>query len=252
MNNANQISKQTQLFGYIGEHAGSSRFSTLLNKLFKANQDDFMMLPMNIRRDDFFFTLSNMKNSHVNGAILSNEYVTQSLDIVDEASALARRSGMCDIVFREGEKLRGDIYSIRVLLEQLKDFKATKIAIIGTNPHAKALSLLACGFQLSYFNDNLEELNSFCEEMELHQPDLNRIAPDMQIDLSGFDAVLDFSELANFDMVTKLALYNFDMKNTQEYSALKSRAAQLGAEYRGYESMIDALTQQAYRAIKKG
>jgi len=114
------------------------------------------------------------------------------------------------------------------------------------------LSLLACGFQLSYFSDNLEELNSFCEEMELHQPDLNRIAPDMQIDLSGFDAVLDFSELANFDMVTKLALTNFDMKNTQEYSALKSRAVQLGAEYRGYESMIDALTQQAYRAIKKG
>jgi len=109
MNNANQISQQTQLFGYIGEHAGSSRFSALLNKLFKENQDDFMMLPMNIRRDDFFFTLSNMKKSHVNGAILSNEYVTQSLDILDEASALARRSGMCDILFREGEKLRGDI-----------------------------------------------------------------------------------------------------------------------------------------------
>ena len=81
MNNENQISKKTKLFGYIGEHAGVSRFSALLNKAFKINSDDAMMIPMNIREDDFFFTLSNMKKSHVDGAIISNEYVTSFLDL---------------------------------------------------------------------------------------------------------------------------------------------------------------------------
>ncbi len=249
MNNANEISHQTKLFGLIGEHAGSSRFCAVINKMFKANQDDIMMIPMNIRSDDFFFTLNNMKQSHVNGAIISNEYVRQSVEIIDEASGLVKRSGMCDIVFREGEKLRGDIFSTRVLLEKLKDLGVTKIALIGTNPHAKAFSLMACGFQLSYFNDSLEELMVFCDEMELSNPDINRISESMSIDFSGFDAVLDFSNLANLNMVEKLPLYNLDMKNFKEYSVLKTRASQLGANYIGYDDMIEELTAQAYRLL---
>lgn len=251
MNDANEISHQTKLFGFIGEHAGSSRFSAVINKMFKANESDTMMIPMNIRSDDFFFTLSNMKKSHVNGAIISNEYVRKSVEIIDEASGLVKRSGMCDIVFREGEKLRGDIFSTRVLLEKLKDLSISKIALIGTNPHAKAFSLMACGFQLSYFNESLEELMGFCDEMELSSPDINRISGSMSVDFSGFDALLDFSNLDNFNMAEKLALYNLDMKNAKEYSALKLRASQLGAKYIGYDDMLEELTTQAYRLIDK-
>lgn len=250
MNNENQISTQTKLFGFIGEHAGVSRFSASLNKMFKANSDDTMMIPMNIREDDLFFTLSNMKQSHVNGAVISNEYVSQSVEILDEASGLVKRSGMCDIVFKEGNKLRGDVFSIRVLLEKLKDLRATKIAVIGTGPYAKVFSLMACGFAVSYFNDDLEELMKFSDEMELNNPDVNRIADGMSVDLSLFDAVLDFSDLENFDMVEKLSQYSFDMKNTKEYSALKTRANKLESAYIGYDDMIEALTAQAYRLIK--
>ena len=95
MNNNNQISKQTKLFGYIGEHAGTSRFSAALNKMFKENSDDTMIIPMNIREDDFFFTLSNMKKSHVNGAVISNEYVKQAVEILDEVSGLVKRCRCC-------------------------------------------------------------------------------------------------------------------------------------------------------------
>jgi len=252
MNNENQISKQTKLFGFIGEHAGVSRFSALSNKMFKQNSDDIMMIPMNIREDDFFFTLSNMKKSQVNGAIVSNEYVKQTVEILDSASELVKRTGMCDIVFKDGETLKGDVFTTRVLLEKLKDLRANKIAIIGINPHAKALSLMACGFNVSYFYDNLEELMSFCDEMELQDADVNRIAHGMEIDFSKFDAVLDFSDLANLDMITALAPNNFDMKNSKEYSNLKTKANQLSTTYIGYDDMIEELTIQAYRIIKKG
>lgn len=252
MNDDNQISKQTTLFGYIGEHAGVSRFSALCNKSFKTNSIDSMMIPMNIREDDLFFTVSNMKRSHVNGAIVSNEYVTQIPEILEVKSGLVERSGMCDIVFKEGETLRGDIFSTRVLLEKLKDLRATKIALIGISAHAKAFSLMACGFQVSYFYDSLEELMQFCQEMELSNADINRIADGMEVDLSDYDAVLDFSDLNNLDMVIKLALNNLDMKNTKEYSALKTRANQLDANYIGYDDMIEELSAQAYRLITKG
>lgn len=250
MNNENQISRQTKLFGFIGEHAGVSRFSAILNKIFKENSDDVMMIPMNIREDDFYFTLSNMKLSHVNGAIISNEYVKQTVEILDESSGLVKRTGMCDIVFKEGDKLKGDLFSIRVLLEKLKDSHASKIAIIGTQPYAKAFALMGCGFQISYFNDNLESLMAFCDEMEIRDADINRIADGMNIDFSGYDAVLDFSDLENLDMVEKLAQINFDMKNSKEYSVLKTIANKLESNYISYDDMIEELANQAYRLIK--
>lgn len=252
MNNDNQISKQTTLFGYIGEHAGVSRFSAISNKMFKKNADDAMMIPMNIREDDFFFTVVNMKKSHVNGAVISNEYVTKAVEILDDSSGLVKKTGMCDIIFKEGEKLRGDIFCTRVLLEKLKDIGASKIALIGTSHHAKAFSLMACGFSLSYFYDNLEELMTFCDEMELNNPDVNRIAHGLDTDFSAYDVVLDFSDLSNLDMVAKLASYNIDMKNTKEYSSLKTRANHLDAKYIGYDDMIEELSAQAYRLILKG
>lgn len=221
MNNENQISRQTKLFGFIGEHAGVSRFSAVLNKIYKANGDDSMMIPMNIREDDLFFTISNMKKSQVDGAVISSEYVNDILEILDESTSMVKRSGMCDILFKDGEKLKGDIFGIRVLTELLKDKLASKIAVIGISPQTKAFSFLSCGFNVSYFDENLEELMKFTQEVDLADADMNRIARGMSIDLSEFDAVLDFSQFENLEMITKLPNYCFDMKNTKQFSALK-------------------------------
>ncbi len=250
MNNANEISKQTKLFGFIGENAGVSRLSAIINKMFKEHGDDAMMIPMNIREDDFYFTLSNMKKSQLSGAVISNEYVSSVVEILDEASSLVKRSGMCDIVFKEGEKLRGDLFGMRVLLEHLKDLRASKIALIGTTSQAKAFSFLACGFEVSYFSANLEELMQFCEEVEIKDGDLNRLAKGLNSDLSGFDAVLDFSNMSSLESVEILPHFNFDMKNNKEYSPLKSRAHELGAEYTSYDDMIEKFAQKAYKTIK--
>ncbi len=251
MNNDNQISKQTKLFGYIGEHAGNSSFSAKLNKLFKQNSDDTMMIPMNIRTDDLYFTISNMKESHVNGAVIASEYVAEVLETLDEASSLVKRSGMCDIIYKEDKKLRGDIFSIRVLSEKLKDLYISKIAIIGINHYAKAFSFLACGFHVSYFNENLEELMKFTQEVELQNADINRIAQSMPVDLSSFDAVLDFSDFDSLIMIEKLPKYSFDMKNNKQFSALKQRAKELQSEYIGFDDMLAELIPKVHVEIQR-
>ena len=251
MNEANQISTQTKLFGYIGEHAGVSRFSALINKKFKENGDDVMMIPMNIRADDLYFTISNIKDSHVNGAVISSEYVTDVLDLLDNSNAMVKRSGMCDIIYKEGKTLRGDIFSVRVLTEHLKDMAVSKVAIIGTNHYAKAFSFLACGFSVSYFNDNLEELMAFTQEIDLSNADINRIALDMEVDFSDFDVVMDFSSMESLGMITKLPAFSLDMKNTKQISVLKNRAEELGATYVSYDTLLDKLTDKAYTEILK-
>ena len=251
MNNENQISRQTQLFGFIGEEAGVSRFSAIMNKKFKENSDDTMMIPMNIRADDLYFTVSNMKQSQVNGAIISSEFVTDVVDILDNASNMVKKSGMCDILYREGETLRGDIFSVRVLTEHLKDIMASKIAIIGVNHYSKAFSFLSCGFNVSYFNDSLEELMTFTQEVELNNADINRIAKDVSVDFSAYDVVLDFSDFSSLSMVSSLGKISMDMKNNKQFSCLKQRALELGSEYVSYDDIIDKLTAKAYIEIKK-
>jgi hypothetical protein len=251
MNNENQISTETKLFGYIGEEAGASRFSAIINKMLKESGTNAMVIPMNIREDDLYFTLANMKKSHVNGAVISSEYVDRVVELLDEATSLVKRSGMCDIVFREEQRLRGDLIAPRVLSEYLKDLYASKIAIIGINHYAKAFSFLSCGFNVSYFHENLEELMAFTQELELGDADINRISKDMSMDFSTFDAVLDFSEIMNLSMVDSLAKVNLDMKNKKQFSSLKQRTTELGAKYVSYDDLLEQLTRRAYSEITK-
>jgi shikimate 5-dehydrogenase len=66
-----------------------------------------MMIPMNIREDDFYFTLSNMKKSHVNGAYIAQEYQESAVELLDEADEFVQVYNKCDFVVRDGERLIG-------------------------------------------------------------------------------------------------------------------------------------------------
>lgn len=115
MNNDNAITVATKLYGYIAENAHSSRFSVTLNKLYKENGIDAMMIPMNIRPDDVAFTISQMRSSKLSGAVIGSEYQEEALGLVDEASDIAHENGYCDcIMIREG-RLIGDLIMNRAL-----------------------------------------------------------------------------------------------------------------------------------------
>lgn len=250
MNNGNEISHQTKLYGFIGEEAGQSSLSAKLNKMFKAENKDAMMIPMNIREDDFFFTVSNMKKSHVNGAVISNEYIKDVVEILDDSSEAVKRSGMCDILLRDGQRLVGDIFSTRVLIDFLKDKGIKKIALIGTAPRARAFSILADDFEISYFGSDLEALMQFTLEMQTADADINRIAEGMEIDMSKYDATLDFSDLESLKMVNRFSDINLDMKHKKEFSALRARAGELGAAYIGFDDMLDELSSGVFEYLK--
>lgn len=251
MNNGNEISHHTKLYGFIGEYAAQSSMSATLNKLFKAQNRDAMMIPMNIREDDFYFTVVNMKKSHVNGALISNEYVKNVVDIVDEASEAVKRSGMCDILIRDEQRLIGDVFGMRALVVFLKDKGVKKVALIGVGSRAKAFSFFANGFDVSYFYDDLEKLMSFTKEMGVLNADINRMAGGMDIDLSVYDAVVDFSDFDTLDMATKLSNINVDMKQKKEFSVLKVRANEIGASYIGFDDMLNELSSAVFKFLKE-
>ena len=117
MNSDDSIKNETKLYGLIAEHASPNRLFVMLNKQIKAAGVDAMMIPMNIREDDFYFTLANMKKSHVNGAYIAEEYQENAVELLDEADEFVQVYNKCDFVLRQGERLLGTYFGKNGALE---------------------------------------------------------------------------------------------------------------------------------------
>ncbi|MGZ5208713.1 MAG: hypothetical protein ACXWB0_06815 [Sulfuricurvum sp.] len=128
MNLDNSISVETKLFGFIAENAHSNRFSVSVNKLFKANNVNAMVIPMNIRPDDLTFTISQMRYSKLNGAMIASEYQEEVLTLLDEGSADVKGSGYCDFIRIANGKLLGELITPGAL-EKFADTFENDIAL---------------------------------------------------------------------------------------------------------------------------
>lgn len=117
MNNDNSITLETKLFGFIAEEAHSNRFSSMVNKMFKESGVNAMVIPMNIRPDDIVFTLSQMRESKLSGALIASEYQGDAMNIVDHASADAQAQGLVDLIWIENGSLYGELIMPRALNE---------------------------------------------------------------------------------------------------------------------------------------
>lgn len=245
MNNANEITHHTKLYGFIGVDAGVSSISATTNKLFKLKLKDAMMIPLNIREDDFYFTLTNMKKSHVNGALISKEFSTEVVELLDDSSDIVKKSGMCDVVKKNDGKLFGDVLTLRALSNFLSKNGVKKVALLGVSSYAKAF-VLSSSLEVSFFYDSVEELMAFTQELNVLNPDINRIADEMSLDLSSFDAVVDFSGFSELNMIKSLPDFNLDMKIKKEFSPLKIRALELEKKYVGFEDILDEVASEVY------
>lgn len=109
MNNDNSITHETKLYGFIAEEAHANRFCAIINKLFKSNGINAMAIPMNIRPDDLVFTVSQMRNSKLYGAVIGNEYQENVFELLDDISDESKNQGICDFIKIENSRLVGDL-----------------------------------------------------------------------------------------------------------------------------------------------
>lgn len=250
MNEANQITQTTKLYGFIAEEAQQNRFSVTLNKRFKAEGDDAMMIPMNIRPDDFYFTLSNMKQSHVKGAVIGFEYQDQVLEIADSASPLCETCGICDTVTVKEDRLHAELLLPVALAAMVEKSAASRIAVIGATPLAGAMALLLNTKTVVFYDPWIEELMQLQERLGI-ELDINRLGEGMAVDLSGYDMVIDLSQLRDLSMVTALPSLNVDLKQPRQPSALRQRCIELDRAYSGYEALLDLMTDTIYTYVIK-
>ena len=247
MNEANQIGLQTKLFGFIAEEAQQNRLSVSINRLFKEAGNDAMMIPMNIRKDDFFYTLSNMRDAQLSGAFIGAEYQKEAAQIVDSRSELSTLCGACDVVLVKEKKLIGDFLAVQSLFELFDELGVRKIAVIGSGSLAKAIAVKNEHYNIAYYHEYIESLMKMSEALSI-EIDINRLT--QSCDLSQYDAVIDASNAESLSMIAKLPPLSVDLKSDKEFSPLRQIADELGSDYIGYALMLEHLTQNAYNYIK--
>jgi len=250
VNEANQISAATRLYGFIAEEAQQNRFAVTLNRRFKAAGDDAMMIPMNIRPDDFYFTLSNMKGSHLGGAVLGEEYWASAMEVVDSASPAAERCGICDTVVIDGGIMHGELLFPEALKRVSHASGVHKVAVLGATPAAGGAALALQEAEVAMFDPWIEELMALQARLGIPL-DINRLAEGMAVDLSGYDLLIDLSQMQDLGMITALPRLNVDFKPLREESPLRRRCAELGAAYSGYDTLLETLTETVYHYVQK-
>jgi shikimate 5-dehydrogenase len=256
MNDANQISAVTRLYGFIAEKAQSNRFSAVLNKQFKSRGDDAMIIPMNIRPDDLYFTVSGMRQSQLKGAVIAEEYRHDVLELLETRNAEVRACGFCDILHVKDEQLHGEIYIGKALAAYLNQKGVNSIAILGSGAlaksviwHLKQTSVI----NVVLFNDRVEScmelIQSLGSEAEGIEFDIERVIEGETIDLSTFESALNASSLQNpgelnvrpAPLMIDLAIHN----------SLFKASADETAEYAGCDELLPVLTQSAYDIWKR-
>lgn len=125
MNNDNSITVETKLFGFIAQEAHSNRFSSMVNKMFKADGINAMVIPMNIRSDDVVFTISQMRHSKLHGALIGSEYQEEVVSLLDSLSEETKEIGLADFIRIENGALYGDLIMPKALeiYAEREDFK---------------------------------------------------------------------------------------------------------------------------------
>lgn len=245
MNIANEITHHTKLFGFIALDASSSAISSKLNTHFKLHNKDAKMLPLNIREDDLYFTLTNMKKSHLNGAIISSEYADLILDTIDTKSTLVQNANMCDVIIKENSKFYGELLIHKALKDFLEDKNVKNIALLGINHYAYAFMSQELNFNVDFYYDNLEALLDFTQKLNLKSDKINRVAKGMSVDLSSYDALIDFSDFDNLNMINSFSAINVDLKPKRIHSHLRDATL----NYFGFENMLEFYIKHIYEFL---
>lgn len=244
MNLDDRIGKETVLYGYIAESASQNRLSHNFNKALKEENIDGMMIPMNIREDDFYFTLSNMKKSHVNGAMLGLEYQKEILDLLDDSAQIVKKCGGCDFVKRVGQRLHGDFISPSIVKEFIQaDTSIKKIAIIGDQPLSCALATMLDGYELSFYDSEIEKLLVMSQALDVEM-DINHLSA-KGVDFSGYDMLIDTTLEDISSSISKPSAVNLDLKDSSTFSSLKTLEG-----YVGFDNLLDFYTIHLIEDIK--
>jgi shikimate 5-dehydrogenase len=252
MNNNDEIKLDTKVYGFLGEYAQQNRFSVMMNAMFKRIHSNAMIIPMNIRADDFYYTVTGLRQAKLNGAVIAQEYRHDVVELCDFKSNDVSMCGFCDILRVVDGKLYGDILIGRAINMLLKEKGATSLALYGSGALAKSILLHVkhSGIKkVTLFNDRIEScmelIETLGEALLGIDVDIERASNDLAADFSASNiAINTANQMSLFSAVhSSPVMVDFAMQR----SPFSDSAAD---EYLGYDAILPYLNQSAYNIFE--
>ncbi len=248
MNNNDEIKLNTKAYGFLSEYAQQNRFSVVMNSMFRSVGTDAMMIPMNIRADDFYFTVSGLRNAKLNGVVIGKEYRHDVLELCDFKSSDVQACGFCDIVNVKEGKLYGDIFIGRALNRLFKDRAVKSLALYGSGALAKSILLHVkdSGIKkVTLFNDRIEScrdlIDALGDAIEGVEVDIERANNELRADFSPYDIALNVANQEELFSQVKSSKTVVDL--SQSDSPFSMMPAQ---EYLGYDDILTYMNKSAH------
>jgi len=246
MNNNDEIKPQSKVYGFLAEQAQQNRFSVVMNSMFKSSGIDAMIIPMNIRPDDFFYTVSGLRSAKLQGVVIAPEFRHDALELCDVKSSDVTVCGFCDILSVKESKLYGDIFIGRAIIELLKDKNVKTLALYGSGALAKAILLHvneSSVEKVTLFNDRVEScmelveaVAGMCGNIEI---DIERSNSEMPADFSAFDMAINVA--TQLELFSKVNV----AKVMVDFAKQGSPFSLSGGEYSGYDDILPYLNAAA-------
>ncbi|MEA2111036.1 MAG: hypothetical protein U9P71_03200 [Campylobacterota bacterium] len=252
MNNNDEIKIDSQVYGFLAEYAQQDRFSVSMNSMFKTLGSNSMIIPMNIREDDFYYTVSGLRSAKLQGVVIAPEYRHNVLELCDFKSSDVNECGFCDILVVKEAKLYGDIFIGRAVCTFINEKKVASLALYGSGALAKAILLHVKNSsvkKVTLFNDRVEScmelLNTLEGKLEGVEIDIERACSDSKADFSTFDMAINvanaeklFSEIQSAKIMVDFA------KSNSPFSECSS------CTYAGYDDILPYLNTEAYNIFE--
>ncbi len=253
MNMNDEIQINTKVYGFLGEYAQQNRFSVTMNTFFKSQATNAMMIPMNIRADDFYYTVSGLRHAKLNGVVIDKEYRHQAVDLCDHCSDDVLACGFCDVIRVHNGLLYGDVAIGRALAMLLEHYEIGTLALYGSGALAKALLLhvqQSALKKITLYHDRVESCmhlaRAFNGALEGLEVDIVRANHEMIADFSKHDMAINcVDESTLFSPVTPSHMMVDVSDENGAFSAVAT------GTYFGYDALLPYMNATVYTILLK-
>jgi len=186
---AKVIEKDTKLFGLLADSASTLKKAKIVSEYFAQLEVDAAYIPMNIREDDIYFTISGLKNSKINAVNLGSEYVKGAYEQMDYLSDEAKFCGFVDTISIKDEKLYGDVTIGESFARVLKNKEIKKVIILGSGSLAKSILMHIKSSNVNeviLLHDRIESAMGMLEQM-------HEYLGDIKIDIDRYEKNISYS-----------------------------------------------------------
>lgn len=196
------ITGRTKIIAHIGVPTESFKAPMIYNPWFEANGIDTVVVPMGCEAEDFPGFLHHVfRLRNIAGALITMPHKRTTLDLVQEASAVARVSGACNAVRRNADgRLVGDMFDgegfVRGVMRRGRVIREASALVVGCGGVGSAIAaaLAQEGIaRLGLFDVDSVAMAMLETRLAQHFPHC-RVAPGMT-DPAGWEIVVNATPL---------------------------------------------------------